>query len=542
MTQRLGSFRTVLADRNLRRVELAFLGFNMTEFATWIAILVYAFERGGAAEMGVVSAILLVPSAVVAPFAAYAGDRFRRDRVLAIDYVVQGLAMGATAAILYADAPAGLVYAAATIASISITFTRPAQNSLLPALTPTPADLTAANVVSGVVEGFGKMLGPIIAGILLGTSGSAAVFAVFAVLTLLGALLVARLRVDVGAVTPDARIDAADVFHETLRGFHTLRRAPEPRLVVLLLSAGVIVVGALDVLFVATAIDLLGIGASGAGYLSAAFGAGAIVGAASTVALVGRRRLTPSLAGGALLFGAPIGLVAVAPSAVGAPVLFATAGAGRSVGDVSGRTLLQRISPNDVLSRVFGVLEGLTMLALVIGSVGAAVLIETWGVQTALVVVGAFLPVVILLSSGRLLSIDRSAEAPDADILRLLLQIPFFAPLPAPAMERVLADVIARDAAAGDVLIREGDRGDLFYVIVEGTVEITRGGEHVSEQGPGAYVGEIALLRDVPRTASVTAKTPLRLLALEREPFLLAVTGHPVSHEAARAVATARTR
>jgi MFS family permease len=542
MTQRLGSFRTVLADRNLRRVELAFFGFNMTEFATWIAILVYAFERGGAAEMGVVSAILLVPSAVVAPFAAYAGDRFRRDRVLAIDYVVQGLAMGATAAILYADAPAGLVYASATIASISITFTRPAQNSLLPALTPTPADLTAANVVSGVVEGFGKMLGPIIAGILLGTSGSAAVFAVFAVLTLLGALLVARLRVDVGAVTPDARIDAADVFHETLRGFHTLRRAPEPRLVVLLLSAGVIVVGALDVLFVATAIDLLGIGASGAGYLSAAFGAGAIVGAASTVALVGRRRLTPSLAGGALLFGAPIGLVAVAPSAVGAPVLFATAGAGRSVGDVSGRTLLQRISPNEVLSRVFGVLEGLTMLALVIGSVGAAVLIETWGVQTALVVVGAFLPVVILLSSGRLLSIDRSAEAPDADILRLLLQIPFFAPLPAPAMERVLADVIARDAAAGDVLIREGDRGDLFYVIVEGTVEITRGGEHVSEQGPGAYVGEIALLRDVPRTASVTAKTQLRLLALEREPFLLAVTGHPVSHEAARAVATARTR
>jgi MFS family permease len=542
MTQRLGSFRTVLADRNLRRVELAFLGFNMTEFATWIAILVYAFERGGAAGMGAVSAILLVPSAIVAPFAAYAGDRFRRDRVLAIDYVVQGLAIGATAAILYLDAPAGLVYAAATIASISITFTRPAQNSLLPALTPTPADLTAANVVSGVVEGVGKMLGPIIAGILLGVSGSAAVFAFFAVLTLIDALLVARLRVDVGTVTPDVRIDAAGVFHETLRGFHTLRRAPEPRLVVLLLSAGVIVVGALDVLFVATAIDLLGIGASGAGYLSAAFGAGAIVGAASTVALVGRRRLTPSLAGGALLFGVPIGLVAVAPSAVGAPVLFATAGAGRSVGDVSGRTLLQRISPNDVLSRVFGVLEGLMMLALVVGSVGAAVLIEAWGVETALVVVGAFLPIVILLSSGRLLSIDRSAEAPDAEILRLLRQIPFFAPLPAPAMERVMADVVARDAAAGDVLIREGDRGDLFYVIVEGTVEITRGREAVSEQGPGAYVGEIALLRDVPRTASVTAKTPLRLIALEREPFLLAVTGHPVSHEAAHAVATARTR
>jgi MFS family permease len=542
MTERRGSFRTVVADPNLRRVELAFLGFNMTEFATWIAILVYAYDRGGAAAMGTVSVILLVPSAFVAPFAAYAGDRFRRDRVLALDYLVQGIAMAVTAATLYLDAPVAWVYTTATIASISITFTRPAQNSLLPGLTETPADLTAANVVSGVVEGTGKMLGPIIAGILLASSGPWAVFATFAVVTLLGALLVSGLRVDVSTVTPDARVEAGDVWRETLRGFRTLRSARGPRLIVLLMSSGVIVVGALDVLFVATAIELLDIGASGAGFLSAAFGAGAIVGAASTVALVGRRRLTPSLAGGAVLFGAPIGLVAIAPSGVSAPVLFAAAGAGRSVGDVSGRTLLQRISPNDVLSRVFGVLEGLTMLALVIGSVGAAILIEAYGVQAALVVVGAFLPVVILLSSGRLLSIDRSAEAPDTERLRLLRDIPFFAPLPAPAMERVLADMFPIEVPDGAVVIREGDPGDLFYVIVEGRVEITRGGEHVSEQGPGAYVGEIALLRDVPRTASVTAMTPLRLLALEREPFLLAVTGHPVSHEAARDVASARTR
>ena len=542
MTERRGSFHTVVADPNLRRVELAFLGFNMSEFATWIAMLVYAFERGGAAAMGAVSVFLLIPSALVAPFAAYAGDRFRRDRVLAVDYLVQGIAMAVTAATLYVEAPVAVVYAAATIASISITFTRPAQNSLLPGLTRTPADLTAANVVSGVVEGIGKMLGPIVAGILLTTSGPWAVFVTFAVVTLLGALLVSGLRVEASTVTPEARMDAVGVWHETLRGFRTLRLAREPRLVVLLLSSGVIVVGALDVLFVSTAIELLDIGAGGAGFLSAAFGAGAIVGAASTVALVGRRRLTPSLAGGAVLFGAPIGLVAVAPSAVSASVLFAAAGAGRSVGDVSGRTLLQRISPNDVLSRVFGVLEGLMMLALVVGSVGAAILIEAYGVQTALVVVGAFLPLVILVSSGRLLSIDRSADAPDAERLALLRAIPFFAPLPAPAMERVMADVIAMDVPDGDLLIREGDPGDRFYVIVDGRVEITRGGRHVAEQGPGAYVGEIALLRDVPRTASVTAMTPLRLLALEREPFLLAVTGHPVSDRTARAVAEERSR
>jgi MFS family permease len=542
MSERLRIFRAVMTDPNLRRVELAYLGFNMTEFATWIAILVYAFERGGATEAGVVAVIMLVPSAIVAPFAAYSGDRFRRDRVLLVDYLVQGVAMGATAVTLFVDAAPWVVYGVATIASISITFTRPAQNSLIPALTETPDDLTATNVVTGVVEGSGKMLGPLAAGVLLGVSGPDAVFAVFAGVTLLGALLVSRVRAEPSAVTPPGRMDANDVWRETLAGFRTLHREREPRLIVLLLASSDIVVGALDVLFVATAIDLLGIGQSGAGYLSAAFGAGAVIGATATVALVGRRRLTPPLAAGAVVFGVPIGLVAVTPSAVSAPILFAIAGGGRTLGDVAGRTLLQRIAPNEVLSRVFGVLEGLSMLALGFGSIGAAVLIEAFGVQTALVVIGAFLPLVILVSSSHLLSIDRRAVAPDAETLALVRKIPFFAPLPAPAMERVMTNMIPMHVEPGKVLIREGDVGDLFYVIVEGEVEVTSGGKRLGNLGPGAYVGEIALLRDVPRTATVTATTPLRLLALQREPFLLAVTGHPQSVQAAHAVADARMR
>ncbi|TMK93712.1 MAG: MFS transporter [Actinobacteria bacterium] len=542
MGERLHIFRAVMTDPNLRRVESAYLGFNMTEFATWIAILVYAFERGGAAEAGVVAVILLIPSAVVAPFAAYAGDRFRRDRVLLIDYLMQGVAIGATAVTLFVDAAPWLVYAAATIASISITLTRPAQNSLVPALTKTPDDLTATNVVTGVVEGSGKMLGPLAAGVLLGLSGPDAVFAVFAGVSLLGAVFVSRVRADPSAVTPPGRVDASDVWRQTLAGFATLAREREPRLVVLLLASSDIVVGALDVLFVATAIDLLAIGRSGAGYLSAAFGAGAVLGAAATVVLVGRRRLTPPLAAGAVVFGIPIGLVAVAPSAVSAPILFSIAGGGRTLGDVAGRTLLQRISPNEVLSRVFGVLEGLSMLALAVGSIGAAVLIQVFGVQAALVVIGAFLPLVILASSSHLLSIDRRAVAPDAEALALVRKIPFFTPLPAPAMERVMTNMTPVQVGPGEVLIREGDVGDFFYVIVEGEVEVTSQGKHLGTLGPGAYVGEIALLRDVPRTATVVARTPLRLLGLHREPFLLAVTGHPQSVQVAHAVADARLR
>ena len=542
MAGRLRTFRGVMRDPDLRAVALAYLGFNMTEFATWIAILVFAFDRGGAAEAGVASLILLVPSAIAAPFAAYAGDRFRRDRVLFVTYLLQAVALAGTAFALLVDAPVALVYGAATVMSITITFTRPAQNSLVPALTERPEDLTAANVATGIVEGFGKMLGPVVAGVLLGLSGPGAVFTTFTVITLIEALLVARLHVDRAAVTPAARVGASHVWHETLGGFRTLRREREPRLIVILLSSGVVVVGALDILFVATAIDLLDIGESGAGYLSAAFGFGAIVGAASTITLVGRHRLTPPLASGALVFGVPIGLVAVAPSAVSAPALFAIAGGGRSVGDVAGRTLLQRVSPDEFLSRVFGVLEGLMMLALAIGSIVAAMLITAFGVQPALVAVGAFLPVMVLLTSGRLLSIDRHAEAPDAATLAVLRAVPFFEQLPAPAMERVMADLVRGTADAGEVLIREGDAGDRFYVIVDGEAEVTRDRKHVANLGPGSYVGEIALLRDVPRTATVVATTPLRLLSLEREPFLLAVTGHPRSHAEAQSVAETRMR
>jgi len=296
MSDRIRVVAAVARDGSLLRIMLAFLGFNMTEYATWIAILVYAYGRGGAAAAGVAALIQLIPSGIVAPFGAFAGDRFRRDRVLFAGYLVQAVALGAAAAALYADAPILVIYAFATVAAASLTFTRPTQASLLPSITRTPEDLTAANAVSGLAESTGIFVGPFIAGILLTRSEPATVFAVFAVVTLLDALLVARLRVDPEAVTPKERIDAGTVLAETFGGFRVLRQERKARLLVLVLSAGVAVVGALDVLFVAVAIDLLGKGQGWAGFLNSAFGLGGIAGAAVTVALVGRRRLTPPLA------------------------------------------------------------------------------------------------------------------------------------------------------------------------------------------------------------------------------------------------------
>jgi MFS family permease len=534
-------FLAVVRDPNLLRIQLAFLAFNMTEYATWVAVLVYAYSRGGAAAAGLVSLVQLVPAAIVAPLAAYAGDRFRRDRVLQLDYLAQAATVAATAVAIWVAAPVGVVYAAAAVAATSMTFTRPAQGALLPVVTSTPEDLTAANAVSGVIEGAGILLGPLTAGVLLGIWGPASVFAIFALATLAGALLVLGLRADVVALAPRDRMRAADVLRETTRGFRTLRREGRPRLIVLVLASGVVVVGALDVLLVATAIDLLGIGESGAGYLNAALGAGGVVGGAVALGLVGRRRLTPPLAGGASLSGA-VAIVGAVPSAATAPLLVALSGAGRSVADVAGRTLLQRVSPAEVLARVFGVLEGLTMVALAIGSVGAAVLATSLGIRAALVIAGGIVPIVVVASLRGLRAIDREAAAPDPEVLALLRRNEIFAPLPAPAIERLMSSLVAVRAEAGDVLIREGEAGDRFFVIVEGGIEISRGGRVVGRLGRGDSLGEIALLRDVPRTATATAITAVRLLALERDPFLEAVTGHPQSLERASALADARRR
>jgi MFS family permease len=483
MKERIRLVAAVVRDPNLRRVELSFLGFKMTESAVWIAILVYAFGRGGAATAGIVAMIQLIPAGLVAPFGAFAGDRFRRDRALFYGYLGQAVAMGGVAAALYAGASSTIVYAVATVATASITFTRPTHAALLPSLCRTAEDLSAANAVTGLAESVGLFAGPFAAGILLTHSSSASVFAVFAAVTMLGALLVAGLRLDPDAVQPKEPIVAGDVLRETFAGFRALRYERRARLLILVLSAGTAVVGALDILLVAVAIDLLDKGQGWTGFLNSAFGVGGIAGALLTVTYV------------------------------------------------AGSTLLQRIAPDEVLARVFGILEGLAMFALAIGSISAAVLAQAFGIRTALMCVGAYVPATILLLWVPLLSVDRGAKAPDAQALAILRRLPIFAPLPPPAIERIMAHLIRSEAATGQVIIREGDEGDRFYVIADGDVDVTRQGAHVGDLHAGDYFGEIALLRDVPRTATVTATAPTQLLALDRDPFLEAVTGHPRSRE-----------
>ena len=290
------------------------------------------------------------------------------------------------------------------------------------------------------------------------------------------------------------------------------------------------------VFIVVMAFQLLHTGNAGVGFLNSATGIGGLLGAVATIIIVGRSRLATDFGVGVVLWGLPLVLIGIWPNQWLALLMLGVIGIANTVVDVAAFTLLQRAVPDEVLARVFGVLQSVLLGTIGIGSVLASVLVSALGARTALIVAGAFLPAVALLTYRRLLAIDREATGPPPERVRLLQGSPIFAPLPLATIEWLTSRLLPVHLEAGSTLFRQGEHGDRFYLIDQGELEVLIDGAPPKVEGPGGSLGEIALLRDIPRTATVRARTDADLYALERDDFLGAVTGHPGSAEAAEAV------
>ena len=530
--QAVTALRAVFGNENLRRVELAWGASIATEWAHYVALGVFAYDEGGAAAVGIAGLVRMLPAALVAPVAATFGDRFRRERFLVAIALVGSAALGASAAAFFLGRNVVAVFGLAAIVGVTTTLFRPALQAVLPSLARTPEELIASNGATSTIESCGTLLGPLLAGVLVALTNVGVVLLVAGVVLLAAVFLLANVVVE-GAIqlTAERTARAGEL---VLGGFRVVATAWRPRLIVALITAQGFVRGCLNVLMVVAAFELFGAGDGAVGFMAAALGVGGLVGAFGALGLEGRRLGTP-LGVAVAFWGLPIALIAAWPNLVFALVLLAVVGAANSVEDVAAFTLLQRIVPDDVLTRVLGVAWGLVMGAVALGSVLTPAIVGGAGARAAFIVAGAILPVLALAVARLLRTIDREARAPRIE-LNLIDCVSIFAPLSVAAKEHVAARLVPVTAAPGDVVIRAGDVGDRFYIVAEGELDVDADGRH-SISGRGDFFGEVALLRDVPRTATVQARSPSRLYALDRDDFLSAVSGHSAVRAAGEAVA-----
>ena len=522
-------------NRQLRRAELGWGASITAEWMHFVALGVFAYEAGGTLAVGIAGLVRLLPAALIAPFAAALGDRFRRERFLAATALVGAAALAGSAVAYAMGGNEILVISLAAPVGVASTLVRPALQALLPSLARTPAELIASNGATSTVEGLGTLVGPLAAGLIVSVTDLAVVFGAGAVAFGAAAALFATVQVEGRMVFRAGAPGGAG--KALLAGFAVVLGEPKPRLVVTLIAAQGFVRGCLNVLIVVTAFQVLDAGEGTVGYLTAALGIGGLLGAVASLRLVRRRLAVPF--GLALVFwGVPIALVAPTPYLAVVLVLLAVVGAANSIEDVAAITLLQRIVPDDVLARVLGVVWALAMAAIGLGSIAAPAVVDAFGPRAALVAVGAILPVLTVMTWRKLVEIDRTVETAGPG-LALLERTSLFAPLSLAAKERLASALVPLRVPEGDIVIRAGEVGDRFYLVEGGALEIV--GEGVrSIAGADDFFGEIALLRDVPRTATVQALVDSDLYVLSREDFLAAMQAHAGVGAAGEAVAAER--
>ncbi|HEY0521294.1 MAG TPA: MFS transporter [Ilumatobacteraceae bacterium] len=511
-----------MRSRDLRRLQFGWASYFLVDAISMVGLSVWAYRDGGTAAVGAIGVARLLPGAIALPFGAWAADRFSRQRVVTVVFLAVGCAQAATALALATDAPAAIVFVLVAVNSVAGTPYRPAHLALAPLVARSPTELVAMNVTAGTLEGVVTFVGPALAALLLLGGDPWTVLAVSAVAAIGG--FVAVTGISVGIDPSKAVRRSRDRPSEALMGgLAELRHNVDMAILVGCFVAQLFVRGMLGVLLVSVSFNLIGLGSSGVGWLAAAIGVGGIVGAIYAMTLTARRRLGKPFALALVLWGLPIAVIGVLPHTVVTVIAMLVIGIGNAMLDVAGFTLIQRLGLDRTLGRVFGVLYTFGIAMGGVGALAAPALISWLGLRTVLIVVGLVLPALALALLPRFLSIDQRSE-PVPELLSLLASIPVLSPLPPITLEKLAARSSVVEKCAGDVVIAEGDPGDFYYVIAAGEVDVSHAGASRCKLGQGEQFGEIALLRDSARTATVVATCPTNLIAISGRDFVDAVS------------------
>jgi len=528
------------ANRDLALLGLARAGYSFAIWCFAISLTVYAFEAGGAIAVGLIGLVRLAPGVIASPVAGILVDRHPRRSVLVGSTLAATTMLGVAGAAAAVGAPTPAIFALAGAFTVAVSGYLPAESALLPSLARTPQELSAANVTYSAMDNGGFLLGGIGAGVALMVASPAAAFLLAGLGALASTILVLAIQRDRRpeyAREPEIR----GILGQTTLGFRTLRQHPGLLLLAVTLTLLVFFEGMADVLVVIVALELLGLDEGNVGFLNATWGIGALIGAAALTLLLRRGRLAVALAGGGVVLGIAVALPGAWPVAAAAYAGWLGIGIGYTFIEVAAITLLQRLGSDETLGRAMGALEASRHAAMALGAISAAAIVALIGPRAALLALAALLPTFILLCWSRLRAYEIGAPVAETSF-RLLRENSIFAPLPMATLERLSHDLTPVAVRCGEEVITQGERGDSFYLIEDGEVEVLEDGVLRRREGPGESFGEIALIHDVRRTATVRATAPTRLLRLGRDQFITAVTGHRRSGEAAHVVAEARWR
>ncbi|MGH3497316.1 MAG: MFS transporter [Nocardioidaceae bacterium] len=547
------SLASVFGNSALRRIQLALAGSMIGDWAYATGVAVWAYGVGGATAVGIWSAVRLTMMAVTAPIAAGFADKHPRKAVMIGTDLVRAVLVAANAVLLYAHSAAAPVFVLATVTALLGTPFRAAQRSLMPALANRPEELTASNGTSSIIESLAFFVGPAIGATLIAFTSVATVFAFDAATFVWSMLMVGGVKVPVGdsaaAATGDATPEdpqpAAETeepkpkfLAETMAGFGTIWRDKDLFVVTAEVSAQTVIAGASAVFGVVIAVHILHTGAKGVGYLDSALGVGAVVGGLFAISRASKRKMGQDVTTGVILWSLPLLLITVMPFPVSAFVAMALLGFANPLVDVNLDTIVQRITPDAVMGRVFGALEACLIGTMAVGALLMPLLIHLIGLRGGLGVLGGAITALALTGLRRMRSLDGRLGVPAG--APLLRAIAMFAPLNPATVESLARALVRVEVPAGQVVLREGDESDRFYVVESGLVQVTQGERVLREEGAGEFFGEIGLLRDVPRTATITAVSDTVLQALGRAEFLDAVTGQTEARSAADDIVTRR--